>query len=90
MPKHKNRPESRRVHRLMDAVYREMLRLESGYPGSEMGLALALLRARVAADLCTDRCEDWEWLTAICPLGLKMIEDSLDRGCAVAAPTRRA
>jgi hypothetical protein len=33
----------------MDEVYREMYQLEARHPGAEMGLALALLRAHVAA-----------------------------------------
>ncbi len=78
-------PGSRRIHRLMDEVYREMYLLESGRPGAEMGLALALLRARVASDLPPERREDWEWLRTVCPLCLKMIEESLARGGAAAS-----
>lgn len=76
------------MHRLMDEVYREMYLLESGRPGAEMGLALALLRARVASDLAPERREDWEWLRTVCPLCLKMIEESLARGGAVAAASK--
>jgi len=81
MARHKHDPKSRRIHRLMDEVYREMFRLEAGRPGAEMGLALALLRAWVAADLRSEHCTDWNWLNVISPLGLKMIEDSLNSGC---------
>ena len=77
MPKRKRQQEPRRIHRLMDQVYREMFRLEAGYAGAEMGLALALLRAWVAADIDKGRCQEWDWLNAACPIGLKMIEDSL-------------
>ena len=73
----------RRVHRLMDEVYREMYLLEAARPGAEMGLALALLRARVAADHKSEEAEDWEWLKALLPICLAMIEQSLDRGSTV-------
>jgi hypothetical protein len=76
--------ESRQVHRFMDEVYREMFQLEAGRPGAEMGLALALIRARVAADRRMKKGEDWSWLKVICPICLKMIEDSFDRGGTVA------
>ena len=75
----------RRIHRLMDEVYREMYQLESGRPGSEMGLALALIRARVAADRKLENSKDWDWLKSVCPICLKMIEESLNRGSTVAS-----
>ncbi|MGH9561399.1 MAG: hypothetical protein ACRD3S_08085 [Terracidiphilus sp.] len=69
---------SRVIRRLQDAVYREMYRLEDRQPGSEMGLALALLRVIVASQRFTMR-EDIEiWLREICPVALKMIENSLE------------
>lgn len=76
---------TRCVHRMMDAVYREMYQLESGRPGSEMGLALALIRARVAADRKSEKGGDWDWLKSVCPICLKMIEESLDRGSTAAS-----
>jgi hypothetical protein len=85
MTHHKSDPGLRRIHRLMDEVYREMYRLEVGRPGAEMGLALALLRARIASDRESEKRNDWEWLKTVCPICLKMIEDSLDRGGAVAS-----
>lgn len=63
--------------RLQDEVYREMLRLEGRRPGAEMGLALALLRAWVGMEAVPDG--DREWLVRVSPIGLKMIEDSLER-----------
>ena len=69
----------------MDEVYREMYQLEIGRPGAEMGLALALLRARVAADCESKRDKEWDWLKTVCPIGLELIEDSLDRGGTVAS-----
>jgi hypothetical protein len=90
MTKHKSEPKERRIHRLMDEVYREMFRLEAGYPGAEMGLALALLRSWVAADVRAEDCKDWAWLSAISPLGLKMIQDSLNRGCTVTETPEKA
>ncbi|MGB6724839.1 MAG: hypothetical protein WBE74_02980 [Terracidiphilus sp.] len=77
--------QSRRSNRLQDAVYREMLLLESRRPGSEMGLALALLRAMVESEKVTNRDEIREWLTGICPLCLKMIEGALYNYPACAA-----
>jgi hypothetical protein len=80
-------PASKAINRLQDSVYREMYRLEAQQPGSEMGLALALLRVTVASQRLADRQEFGDWLKEICPIALKMIENSLDRytdrsGCA--------
>jgi hypothetical protein len=69
---------SGKLNRLQDAVYREMFLLESKRPGSEMGLALALLRAMVESEKMNNREEIREWLKAICPHCLKMIEGALD------------
>ncbi len=84
MTRRKTDPGSRRIHRLMDEVYREMFQLEARRPGAEMGLALALLRARVRADLPSERRKDWDWLKAVYPICLKMIEDSLRQLSTVA------
>jgi hypothetical protein len=65
---------------LKDEVYREMLLLESERPGSEMGLALALLRAVVQSGRAPDPGEFGEWLRVVCPVGLKMIETALEAG----------
>ncbi|HTW78765.1 MAG TPA: hypothetical protein VME23_04370 [Terracidiphilus sp.] len=70
--------QSRKSNRLQDAVYREMFLLESKRPGSEMGLALALLRAMVESEQVADREEMREWLKIICPHCLKMIESALN------------
>ena len=69
---------SRIITRLQDAVYREMYRLEARQPGSELGLALALLRIIVASQKLPGRDENRKWLKEICPVALKMIDDSLD------------
>jgi hypothetical protein len=74
-----NDAKLRRIHRLMDEVYREMFRLEAGYPGAEMGLALALLRSWTAANVRKGGSTDWDWLNAISPVGLRLIENSLNR-----------
>jgi len=47
-----------------------------------MGLALALLRAWNEADSLPQSDEIRLWLRQICPLCVKMIEDSLEKGCA--------
>jgi hypothetical protein len=78
----KNSNPARRTNRLKDAVYREMYLLESRRPGSEMGLALALLRAWNEIESLPQDQGSHRWLKQICPLGLKMIEDSLGQGCA--------
>jgi hypothetical protein len=68
------------MNHLKDEVYREMLLLEIHRPGSEMGLALALLRAMVESDSLSDRADFSEWLKTVCPLGLDMIEQALGAG----------
>jgi hypothetical protein len=68
------------MNHLKDEVYREMLLLEMDRPGSEMGLALALLRAIVQFESFCDQEDFREWLTAVCPLSLHMIEASLAEG----------
>ncbi|HUB31020.1 MAG TPA: hypothetical protein VL967_15030 [Terracidiphilus sp.] len=67
-----------------------MYRLEAARPGAEMGLALALLRARVAADCKSGTGKDAASLKAMFPICLKMIEESLDRGGTVASLLRGA
>jgi hypothetical protein len=69
--------QNRRMNHLKDEVYREMLLLEVKRPGSEMGLALALLRAVVASGSFGNGNEFGEWLETVCPLGLHMIELAL-------------
>lgn len=69
----------RRSNRLMDEVYREMYLLESRRPGSERELALALLHAWIEADSLPQDHEIRVWLRRICPLCVKMLEDSLEQ-----------
>jgi hypothetical protein len=69
--------ELREMNRLKDDVYREMLLLEGHRPGAEMGLALALLRALVQSHSFSTPGDFTEWLTSVCPLGLRLIEASL-------------
>lgn len=73
--------QTRKMNRLKDEVYREMLLVEVNRSGAEMGLALALLRAVVQARSFSDHQEDFgDWLRTVCPLGLHMIEASLGEG----------
>jgi len=72
--------QTRKMNHLKDEVYREMLLLEVRRPGSEMGLALALLRAVVQSGSFSDQADFGEWLGTVCPLGLDMIEASLGEG----------
>lgn len=85
MTQRKSNEGTRRRNRLKDEVYRQMLLLEMRRPGAEMGLALALLRAWVAAGTRSRTRRDWSWLRDACPICLKMIEDSLNQGSTVAA-----
>jgi len=71
--------QNRTINHLKDEVYREMLLLEVNRPGSEMGLALALLRAVVRSHSFSDPEDFREWLQTVCPLGLHMIEVSLEK-----------
>lgn len=75
-PTAKKTLEKKSENRFKDEVYREMFLLESHRPGSEMGLALALLRAVVQDSLGRQR-EFQRWVKAVCPIGLRMIEASL-------------
>lgn len=64
----------RRLDQLKDDVYRQMFRLEAKRPGSEMDLAIALLRAWIASE-STLRCDqERQWLNKICPVCLAMLE----------------
>lgn len=65
-----------RLDRFQDEVYRQMFRLEAHRPGSEMDLAIALLRAWTASESAPERDERRQWLKKICPLCLEMIEDA--------------
>lgn len=64
----------RRGGQLMDEVYRQMFRLEDERPGSEMALALALLRAWQSAGADA---ANLAWLRQICPICISMIEDAV-------------
>jgi len=73
-------PHTSRPHRseqFKDEVYRQMFRLEASRPGAELDLALALLRAWMAADPASDSSDDRQWLKKICPICLVMIESAL-------------
>jgi hypothetical protein len=59
-----------------------MYLLESRRPGSEMSLALALLHAWNDLESLPQQDGVRDWLRQISPLSLKMIEDSLEQGCA--------
>jgi len=79
--------QARKMNRLKDDVYREMLLLEVNRPGAEMGLAVALLRAVVHSEGFDDREEFKGWLRTICPLGLRLIETSLSERTSCDAST---
>jgi hypothetical protein len=75
-----SRPCSSRRHRgerVKDEVYRQMFLLEESRPGAEMGLALALLQAWMAADSEPQPGGELDWLKKISPICLQMIEASL-------------
>jgi len=71
------------IARLQDEVYRQMFRLEEGRSGSELGLALALLRAWIATDSKPEGAGNREWLGMVSPICLRMIETALNKN----APT---
>jgi hypothetical protein len=57
---------------LKDEVYRHMFRLEAKRPGSDMDLAISLLRAWTAS--VSRSSQGRQWLKKICPICLLMIE----------------
>lgn len=63
--------------RAKDEVYRQMFRLEENRPGAEIGLALALLRAWLAAESNSESGSERVWLKNISPICLQMIETAL-------------
>lgn len=71
-----------RGERVKDEVYRQMFRLEESRPGAELGLALALLRAWLAAGCNAQAGAEKDWLTKVSTICLEMIEASLQKGSA--------
>jgi hypothetical protein len=64
----------------MDEVYRQMFLLEECRPGAEIGLAVALLRAWLAAGSKPESGEERDWLKKISPICLQMIESASKTG----------
>ncbi len=80
-----------RPGRIKDEVYRWMFLLEERRAGSEMGLALVLLRAWQAAATTPANKEQREWLKKVSPICLEMIDNALDGSSpASSRSTRRA
>ena len=71
---HPQSARTRGAEPLKDEVYRQMYRLESNRSGSEVDLALALLRAWTAADCEPADGETRQWLRKVCPICIEMIE----------------
>ena len=71
-----NNPRRTQDERLKDEVYRHMFRLEASRPGAGLDLAVALVRAWLAADSGRGRSAMREWLKKICPICLSLIEAS--------------
>ena len=76
-------PRHVRGERIKDEVYRQMFLLEESRPSAEMGLALALLRAWIAADSKPASDEERDWLKKVSPICLEMIEAALQAGGTV-------
>ncbi len=64
----------RRNARLQDEVYRQVFRLEAHREGAALDLSVALLRAWQVADRVAEQDREWQWLKAICPICIKMVE----------------
>ena len=73
-------PRKIRGERIKDEVYRQMFLLEEIRPGSEIGLALVLLRAWLDADSKPAGDEERDWLKKVSPICVKMIEAALQEG----------
>ena len=70
-------PRPPRSEPLQDEGYRHMFRLEASRPGAALELALALLRAWIAADAQPASRGQKHWLRKISPICIEMIESSL-------------
>jgi hypothetical protein len=81
---------SRRIRdeRIKDEVYRQMFLLEEGRHGAEISLALALLRAWMAADSKPASEQERDWLKKVSPICLEMIEASSRAGGSARAGAR--
>jgi hypothetical protein len=67
---------------LKDEVYRQMFRLEEGRSGSELGLAVSLLRAWIATDSKREGGGNREWLSKVSPICLQMIATALKQNAS--------
>ncbi len=61
---------------LKDEVYRQMFRLEASRPGADISLAVALLRAWVAAASGREMISVRSWLKKISPICILMIDSA--------------
>lgn len=73
-----NTPYRKQAVHLKDEVYRQMMRLEEGFPGAEMGLAIALVQAWQATGSQAESSADRDWLKKVSPICLQMIETALN------------
>lgn len=69
------------VEELKDEVYRQMFRLEASRPGADVSLAIALLRAWVAAGSDHEMTKARVWLKKISPICILMIESARQANC---------
>jgi hypothetical protein len=72
-----------RGDRAKDEVYRQMFLLEERRPGAEIGLALALLRAWLAAASNPATDDQQTWMLKVLPICVNMIEAALQGTGAV-------
>lgn len=71
---------------LKDEVYRQMLRLETGRPGAQVFLPVALVNAWMALESQPPDCGPRQWLRKLSPICVRMIEESCRAGNGACNP----
>lgn len=79
-------PQTRSTDSLKDEVYRQMLRIEVGYPKAELLLGMALLRAWVVIEKRRADSEPKRWLLRTVPVSICLIHASEQKRAAAGNP----